>query len=238
MIHCLPYGAAQPLLWVDVVIPVHQKHVGPRPIGGECLECDAHPGGQVRPVQRQVDALRVRRSHVGRQHPATVRAFPDESEPVDGRGDSTPDHGMTETELPVYLGHLGRMAKRVRQVSGPHGTAMSVRHGDAPLQVADQGLTGDKELVGQRVPGPNRDRAAGHRPVQPILRTRPDGQIVLDHDRLAVHQESERRIRLRQAEQLVPEIHQLCPKGLEGRVPFPVPVGVRNDVDRLRQGTA
>src|SRR5205807_5419312 len=52
--------------------------------------------------------------------------------------------------------------------------------------------------------------------------------------RLSVHQESEIGIRLGQCEQLVPELDQLGAKGLEGRIPFAVPVGVRNDINRRR----
>ena len=108
---------------------------------------------------------------------------------------------------------------------------MEVRRREPALQVTDQRLTADEELVGERVPGPDLDLSAAHGALEPSSRFGPDLQVIVDHDRLSVHQESEVGIGLGQGEQLVPQLDELGPEALKGGIPLPIPVGVRHDVD-------
>lgn len=65
---------------------------------------------------------------------------------------------------------------------------------------------------------------------QPPLGFRTDLQVVIEDHRLAVERKgAEIRVCLEQIERLVEHLHQLDAEGLEGQVPLPVPVCVRDD---------
>ena len=176
--------------------------------------------------------MRIRVAHVGGEDPAAVGGLPLERDAIDLERDAAPDGGVAEAELSVDLRHLRRVAEGIRKVAGSHRSAVSVGQRDPTLEVANQRLPADQELVRQRVPGTDLDLTSTNRVVEPILCLGSDRAVIVDHDRLTVHQETKLRVCLRQGEQLIPELHELCPEGLKCRIPFTVPVGVRDDIDR------
>ena len=195
------------------------------------LQRGCNPRRQGRGLGGQIDALRVGIAHVGGEDAAAIRCFPGERHAIDLERDAAPDGGMPKAELVVKLRHLGRVAKRVGKVTDPHRAAVRLSRGDSALQVAHQRLPADQEFIRQRVPGPDLDLPATNGRLEPNLRLRPDLEIIIDHDRLAVHQESEIGIRVGQRQQLVPELDELGTERLKGRIPFAIPMRVRHDVD-------
>ena len=99
-------------------------------------------------------------------------------------------------------------------------------------QVADERLAADEKLVGHHVPRADQNAAGFDRLAQPRLLFRPDLEVVLDHDGLAVEMEIlVVGISVEQIEQPIDERHEPEPELLVRQIPFAVPVGVRNDVD-------
>ena len=130
------------------------------------------------------------------------------------------------------LGHLRDVTEHVGQVADRHGAAEPVGHPQAPLQVADQGLARHQELVGERVPRPDRDPAAANQPPERLLGLRPHRQVVVHDRQLPVQQEpGVRRVVLHLGDQAVQQVDQPQAEGLERPVPLPIPVGVGDDVD-------
>ena len=78
--------------------------------------------------------------------------------------------------------------------------------------------------------GPDLHAPGGDEAGQPCLGLGPHLEVVVDHDRLAVEQEAlVGRVGLQEVEQVVDEVDELDPVGLERRVPLPVPVRVGDD---------
>ena len=101
---------------------------------------------------------------------------------------------------------------------------------EAELEVADDRLAGDEELVHEDVPGPHGEPAGGREAAEALLGLGPDREVVVDHRHLPVEQEvGVRRVGLEPGEQVVEQVDQPQPEGLERRVPLAIPVGVRND---------
>ena len=65
--------------------------------------------------------------------------------------------------------------------------------------------------------------------LEQLLAVRSDLQVVLDGDGLAVQHEGVRRVFIEHGEQLLHEPHEHVPALFPGHVPFPVPVGVRDE---------
>ena len=72
---------------------------------------------------------------------------------------------------------------------------------------------------------------------EPLLLLGADLEVVVDRRQLAVEREGEVRLRLEHLEDAVDEVDQLHPEALERPVPLPVPVRVRDEVDRGRTGS-
>ena len=90
---------------------------------------------------------------------------------------------------------------------------------------------------GSAYQGPIATRPAGGQGPQALLGLGADLEVVVDHRHLAVEQEvGVGRIGLELGEQLVEQVDEPQPERLERRVPLPVPVGVRDDVDATGHG--
>ena len=129
------------------------------------------------------------------------------------------------------------MAEHVRQVADPHRAAEGGCSLDTHLQVAHDRLARDEELVHEDVPGSTREPPGGGQPAQALLVLGSHLEIVVDHRHLAVEEEAGvGRVGLHRREQMVDELDQPQAEGLERRVPLPVPVSVRHDVDSSALG--
>ncbi len=139
---------------------------------------------------------------------------------------------MLETGEAQDLGHLRDVAEHVGEVADAHGRVATEAGGagQAPLQIADDGLARDHELVHQDHPRPHLEPARRGEGGEARRRIGAHLQVVVDHRGLAVEEEpGEGRVALEQVEQVVDEVDQLHPVGLERCVPLAVPVGVGND---------
>ena len=77
--------------------------------------------------------------------------------------------------------------------------------------------------------GPMASAAARGETTESLLGLGSDGEVVVDHGRLAVEQEVRvRRVGLEPGEQVVEQLDQPQPEGLERGVPLTVPVRVRD----------
>ncbi len=186
-------------------------------------------------VVRHAGAVAVAGGEVLGPHLAAVGCDPPERGALDGGGHAAPHHGVVDPEEPEQLRHLGDVAEHVGQVPDPHGAAEAAGALDAELEVAHEGLAGHQELVGQRVPGPEREPAGGDEPADRLLSPGPDRGVVVDDGELAVEEEvGEAEVGLEVGEQVVEQLHQPQPERLERQVPLPIPVGVGDDGDGPR----
>jgi hypothetical protein len=69
-----------------------------------------------------------------------------------------------------------------------------------------------------------------------LLLLGPDLEVVVHGGELTVEGEREVGLRFEHVEDAVDEVDELHPERLEGPIPLPVPVGVRNEVDGRRFG--
>ena len=141
---------------------------------------------------------------------------------------------MLEAGEAQDLGHLRHVAEHVGEVADPHRRVAAQRSGagEAALQVADDGLARDHELVHEDHPRPDLEPSRRRQCGEARRRLRAHLQVVVDHRGLPVEQEpGERRVALEQLEQIVDEVDELHPVGLERGVPLPVPMRVGDDRD-------
>ncbi len=102
----------------------------------------------------------------------------------------------------------------------------------AAEQVADERFAAHQELVGHHVPGADQDAAVLDRLAQPRFLFRPDLEVVLEHDGLAVEMEMlVVGIGIEQIEQPIDERDEPEPELLVRQIPLAIPVGVGDDVD-------
>ncbi len=136
-----------------------------------------------------------------------------------------------DAEAREDLRQLRGMAEAVGEVAGaarldPEAAA------DAPAEeeIADERLAAHEDLVGKDVRGAGLQPAGLEQSAQPPLVLRPDVDVVLEHDRLAVEGERrERRVPLERLEDIVDRRAEPQPEDLERQVPLAVPVRVRDD---------
>ena len=89
---------------------------------------------------------------------------------------------------------------------------------------------GDHVLVHQDHPRADLHAPGADERGEPGLGRGPDLEVVVEHRGLAVEQEPRVGVvALEEVEELVEEVHELDPVGLERGVPLTVPVGVRDD---------
>jgi hypothetical protein len=123
------------------------------------------------------------------------------------------------------------VAELVRQVTDGHGAAELLAATLAVLEVAEDGLARDEELVHEHEPWADRQPAFFHESPDAWLGLGPHLQVVVERRQLAVEREPVPLVLLHQVEQPVDQPDELQAEALEGEVPLPVPVGVRNEVD-------
>jgi hypothetical protein len=214
-----------------VVGAVHPQHRSGDQVAPQLGERRDRPHERLG-VVRQRRAVAVALGHVLGPHRGAVECVPPEAAPVDRRRHPTPHDGVLEPEAGQDLGHLGHMTEHVGQVAHRHGPAEPVARPHAELQVAYERLAADEELVGQRVPGADGDAAAADQPAEAVLGVGAHGQVVVDDRQLPVEEEPGiGGVGLHAGEEVVEQVDQPQAERLERRVPLPVPVGVRDDVD-------
>ena len=162
-----------------------------------------------------------------------VGRLPRERVAVDRRRDAAPHHGLFDACQPQDLRHLRDVAEHVRQVADPHRAAELVSASEPVFEVADDRLARDEELVDEREPRADYQAALSDERSDPRRCLRPNLEVVVDDAELAVEGEDVPRVVLEQVEQAIDEPDELQPKALEGEVPLPVPVGVRDELDGI-----
>ena len=85
-----------------------------------------------------------------------------------------------------------------------------------------------QQRIGLHVPGSNRDASGPTGLLQRLAAGRPYLKIVLEDDRLSIEQEHEVRVGLDPLEHPIDGIDQTGPESLEGAIPLPIPVRVRD----------
>ena len=143
--------------------------------------------------------------------------------PVDERG---PD-----AEPPEYCRHHGDVAERIGDVTHGHRLAERGRHARPRHEVAHCRFPADKELVGEDVPRTRDDASFADQPPDLFALPGTDGEVVLQNDGLSVEREvAEFPVTPEQLEKIVDHVDEHRAELLEALVPFPVPVGVGNDM--------
>jgi len=150
---------------------------------------------------------------------------------IDGGRNAAPDDSLLDPGEPEDLRHLRDVPEHVGQVADAHRSAQLLAAALAALQVPEDRLARDEELVDERLPRPDRHPALFDQAPDALLVLRAHLQVVVDRRELPVEREDEVRLRLQQVEHAVDEPDELQPKALEGEVPLPVPVGVRDELD-------
>ena len=123
------------------------------------------------------------------------------------------------------------MTEGVRRVGDRRDPAERLRDPTTLEQVAHVALAGGEERVGLDVPRADREppgRDGGHQLVAP---RGAHHQVVLQHDGLAVEQESPLGVLVELVEDPVDRVDEPGPERFERPVPLSVPVGVRHQKD-------
>ena len=96
-------------------------------------------------------------------------------------------------------------------------------------EIPNEPLTARNQLVRQNVPGPRLQTTSLQRCSEFAGALRPNVEVVVQHDGLAVEKKTARRYVI--VEEFINERHQALPKTAGGVVPLTVPVRVRDNVD-------
>jgi hypothetical protein len=123
------------------------------------------------------------------------------------------------------------MAERIGTIEDRRSRRTEPREGSPPSeQVPNERLATRDELVREDIPGscfestvPDECRERGHA-------IGANGRVVVDEDGLPIEEKARRAI-WRLVQELVDERDKALAKALEGVIPLPVPVGVRDDVN-------
>jgi hypothetical protein len=183
------------------------------------------PGAGFVSIRRQV--VQQNRAAIGRVPPEQVTFLARlPAEPA-------PQHAVAHAELRRERGPRGRMAERVGGIHYRRAPAQRLGVGSTEQQVADQGLAGRNDLVGQNVPGPDLQPAGAHQGAESRALVGAYAEVVLQQHGLAVEIEAaELRRCVEAVEQVVEGGNQASHEGGSRQVPLSVPVGVRDEVDR------
>jgi hypothetical protein len=149
----------------------------------------------------------------------------------DGGRHAAPYDRRPEARPAQDLGHLRDVPEHVRQVADRHRPAELLGAPPAHLQVADDALPTHQEFVHQDLPGSDRQPPLADEALDPRARLRPNLQVVVDRRQLPVQGEGEVRLALEHLQDAIDELDELHAERLEGPVPLPVPVGVRDQED-------
>ncbi len=232
--------APEPRLGAVVVGAVHEQHRLAVPEQrSELVDLGTEPAHQRLCVVGERRPVAVAGHEVLGSDLGSVGCLPVESGAVDRGGHSSPDDRVPEPGLREQLGHLGDVAEHVGQVADVHHPAERRAPLDARLQVADDRLPRHEELVHEDVPGSDGQPTGRGERAQSCLVAGTDLEVVVDHRHLAVEQEVAVRTVLPElVEEVVDQLDQPEPEGLERLVPLAVPVGVGHDRHRARGAAA
>src|SRR5215211_3465850 len=195
-------------------------------------EPPAEPAGDVE--QRRGVLVAVRQ--VLGAHRRPVRRLPFEDVGLDRGRHAPPDDRLLDAGQPEDLRHLGDVTEHVREIADPHRAPQFVTAAQAGLEVAEDRLAGDEELVHQHLPRADREPALLDEATDPRLGLGPNLKVVVERRHLPVEREPVALVGFHQVEQAVDEPDELQPEALEGEVPLPVPVGMRNEVNGRQAG--
>jgi len=119
------------------------------------------------------------------------------------------------------------VTERIRHVPDFLDGAIVGRDRVAEEQIADGGFPSYQKLVGENVPGPERELALDGKPSKPVSLFRTRGKEILQEERLAVQNEmSKRGLALQRVEDLSHDPHEVHAELMIREVPFAIPVGV------------
>jgi hypothetical protein len=124
------------------------------------------------------------------------------------------------------------VSEHVRQISDGHRAAQFPRSREARLEIADDRLAVDEEFVHERLPGADREASRLNERADPSLCLGPDLEVVVDGRELAVEREPQALVPLELVEEVVDDVDERDPEGLERAVPLPVPMRVRDEEDQ------
>ena len=147
-----------------------------------------------------------------------------------------------DAEAGEDLRQLRRMAEAVGEIArAARLDAETAADPPAEQEVADERLAADQDLVGQDVGRADLEAPGLEQRPQATLVLRPHVDVVLEHDRLPVERErGEGGVAFERVQDTVDDGAEPQPERLEGQVPLPVPVRVRDDevtkVGRLGHG--
>src|SRR5712691_300170 len=136
-----------------------------------------------------------------------------------------------DPEAAEHLRQLRRMTEAVGQVARARGLRTEApADGAAEEQIANERLAAHEELVREDVARADDEPAGRQQRAQSRFLLRPQLEVVLQHDRLAVERErAEAVVPFECCEHLVDERRELEAEVLERQVPLPIPVRVRDD---------
>ena len=123
------------------------------------------------------------------------------------------------------------MAERVGRVEHIHAPAEALAVLLPREQVADQRFTGGNQLIGQNVPGTDLQAARADQLPDPICLLRSDPEVVFQQNGLAVQHKGELGLRAEAVEKVVDGRNQPAQKDRLWEVPFPVPVGMWDQME-------
>ena len=224
------HGLRQAGLRLVMIRAIEQQQMWRRRVRGQAIAgLDNHTGKGLGAVHRQAGDVAVAVPQITEQHAGTVGRFPPQ---LHGLIAQTPaQHGALQPKTAQDLRQLPDVPEEVRGIADVHTRAKATGRLSPQQQVTHQGLGADQKLIGQDVPGADEQTAGLYKATEVFFFLRPHRQIVLDDDGLAVeHEMAVVRVAVQQAEQFVHQRHQPQPKLLESQIPFPVPVGVRDEV--------
>ena len=188
------------------------------------------PNGGTEDFEEEIVASK--RAHPRGEKPRPVRALEDELGRCFIRADPVVEQNRIDAKTGVDLRHLRALTVGKRGVADFHDAAESLRNAVAAQQITNQAFAGNEELLGQGVPGPNPQPAFLHEALEAWAVFGVDFQVVFKRNGLRVQQVAlVLRLRFQNVQQPAQKLRQQEAGLLETVQPFPVPVGVRNDVD-------
>ncbi len=234
---------AEVLLRRQVVGAVHEQHRvdvrrlrGLLEYGAHLLdrEVRVHVAPSVRVPEFGVSECRrvaVSAALVDREHFAPVRCAPQilvagvvQFVPVAPRVHERINAGPHED-----LRHLRDVPERVRHVADLLDRSQRRAYRAAQKEIPYGRLRAHEKLIGEDVPWPDRDRAVGDAPGQPVPVIGRHFEEVLDDDRLAVQQEvAERTLAVERVQHELHRLDEMHAELVEGQIPLAVPVRVRD----------
>ena len=183
-------------------------------------------------VPRQARKVVVVRKHLARDDLGRSGAPAEhDADVVDFVTHAAGEQERADPEAGEDLRQLGRVAEAVGHVAGAARLdAEAAADSPAEQEVPDERLAPDEDLVRQDVRRPGLETSCREQRPQPRLVLRPNVDVVLEHDRLAVERERrERGVALERVEDTVDDRAEPQPEDLERDVPLAIPVGVGDD---------